>query len=94
MAEDIEWGSEEQIRELRRIEEDEEARGNLKRLFESAYGRAPGSYPDGEAFEWGAALSDAHLIALGFKDRADFEWNMLMILHVEAWLYGGSGAVN
>lgn len=72
MTEDAGW-TEEEKQEFRRIAEDEEAASErLLHLFQVVHGRAP--YCDGEAFEWGAAtLDDAALVALGFKNRANFD---------------------
>ena len=53
--------------EKNRIVADEEAFERLVDLFEQAHGRAPAS--DCEAYQWGAKMEDAALIAMGFGGR-------------------------
>ena len=64
-----------------RIEADYEAFERLAALFAWVHGRPPSS--DIEAFHWGAQDTDANLIALGFENRAGFQYNYDICLIVE-----------
>jgi hypothetical protein len=70
-----------QLAGLERQIADEEAFAALVAMFEFVYGRPP--ICDTEAFEWGAKNTDANLIAMGFEDRAGFQYNFDLCLMVE-----------
>ena len=67
--------------EIVRIGADEEAFERLVDLFRRAHERAP--HGDCEAYQWGAQQHDDTLIALGFEDRAGFQYNYDLCLMAE-----------
>jgi hypothetical protein len=69
------------VAEMNRIVADEEACERLVDLFKQAHGRAPTS--DCEAYQWGAKMEDAALTAMGFEDRAGFQYNYDLCLMAE-----------
>jgi hypothetical protein len=69
------------IAEMERVIADEEAFGRLVDLFKQVHARGPRG--DCEAFQWGAQMDDATLIALGFEDRAGFKCSYDSYLMVE-----------
>lgn len=66
---------------MERIAADEEAFEGLVDLFTQAHGRAPQG--DCEAYQWGTLLHRDTLTALGFEDRAGFQYNYDLCLLIE-----------
>jgi hypothetical protein len=68
-------------KQFREIFEDEQAGERLITLFRGYHKRDP--FEDSEAFEWAAAMDDASLVAIGFKDRESFNYVRDIVLMID-----------